>query len=347
MRSTVEPLSVLIASYLEAEYVQQIAAFAGVRVTYEPELLPVPRYTCDHVGKPVKRSAEAERRWRGYLAEAEVMFDFDYTNAQTLKDLIPNVRWIQGTSTGIGDFLVRTGLVNTSITFTTARGIHAKPLADFVIMSMLWFAKDGFRMVRDQAVHRWQRYCGRELRGATVGIVGLGTIGREVARLSRAMGMRVIGTRRTGTSAVTGEGDVDLVVPITDLSTLLEAADYLVLAVPRTPHTEGLIGAREFEAMKPGAVLINVARGAVVDEDAMIAALRGGRLGGAALDVLAKEPPADDNPLWGMSHVLISPHSASTADTENAGLTALFCENLRRYLNGEALINVFDRQRLY
>ncbi len=161
------------------------------------------------------------------------------------------------------------------------------------------------------------------------------------------MGMRVIGTRRTGTSVVTGEGDVDLVVPITKLSTLLEAADYLVLAVPRTPQTEGLIGAREFEAMNPGAVLINVARGAVVDEGAMIAALRSGRLGGAALDVLAKEPPADDNPLWDMPHVLICPHSASTVDTENAHLTALFCDNLRRYLNGQPLINVFDRQRLY
>jgi len=347
VRSASQPLTVLVASYLEPEYAKQIAAVAGVRVIYEPELVPSPRYTCDHVGKPMKRTDGDERRWRGYLAQAEVMFDFDHTNAQTLKDLIPNVRWIQGTSTGIGDFLVRTGLINTALTFTTARGVHAKPLADFVIMAMLWFAKEGFRMIRDQAAHRWQRYCGRGLHGATVGIVGLGTIGREVARLSRAMGMRVVGTRRTGTEEVLGAGDIDALVPITELPALLRAADYLVLAVPRTPQTEGLIGAREFEAMKPGAVLINVARGVVVDEEAMIAALRGGRLGGAAVDVLAKEPPVDDNPLWDMPNVLISPHSASTVDTENANLTALFCENLRRYLRGDALINVFDRERLY
>ncbi len=151
MRSASHPLTVLTASYLEAEHVRRIAAVEGVRVIYEPDLVPPPRYTCDHVGSPMTRTDNDERRWRGYLAEAEVMFDFDYTNAQTLKDLIPNVRWIQGTSTEIGDFLVRTGLINTALTFTTARGVHAKPLADFVIMAMLWFAKDGFRMVRDQA----------------------------------------------------------------------------------------------------------------------------------------------------------------------------------------------------
>lgn len=317
-----------------------------MRVIYEPALLPETRYPCDHVGRPLKRTEEDERRWRGHLAEAEVLFDFDYPNAAVLKTLIPGVRWIQCTSTGIGQLLLRTGLLDSPIVFTTAKGIHAKPLADFVLMSILWFAKDGFRMMRDQAAHRWLRYCGRDLRGATVGLIGLGTIGREVARACRGIGMRVIATRRT-VGAGDQNAEVDGLVPMAELTSLLGAADYIVLATPQTRQTEGLIGRKELAAAKPGAVLINVARGAVVDEPAMIEALRDGRLGGAALDVLAAEPPAGDNPLWDMPNVLISPHSASTVETENALLTDLFCENLRRYLRGDQLLNVFDRERLY
>ncbi|MDQ7840539.1 MAG: D-2-hydroxyacid dehydrogenase [bacterium] len=317
-----------------------------MRVIYEPALLPEPRYLCDHVGRPLQRIEEDELRWRGYLAEAEVLFDFDYPNATALKALIPRVRWIQATSTGIGQLLLRTGLLDSPIVFTTAKGIHAKPLADFVLMAILWFAKDGFRMVRDQAAHRWLRYCGRDLRDVTVGLVGLGTIGRQVARACRGVGMRVIATRRT-VEAGDQDAEVDGLVPMAELPSLLGAADYIVLATPHTRQTQGLIGRKELAAVKPGAVLINVARGAVVDEPAMIEALRDGRLGGAALDVLAAEPPAADNPLWDMPNVLISPHSASTVETENALLTDLFCENLRRYLRSDQLLNVFDRERLY
>ncbi len=351
--------TVLIASYLEPEYVGRIAATEGARVIFFPALLPRPRYLCDHVGAPFERSAEDERRWREYLAQAEVLFDFDHTNLKALKDLIPRARWIQATSTGIGQTLVRSGLIDSPIVFTTAKGIHAKPLADFVVMSMLWFAKGGFRMVRDQAAHRWERYCGRDLAGMTVGLVGLGTVGREVAARCRAMGMRVVATKRTvavstggpdqtgGPGRAAGSDHVDALVPLSDLPVLLREADFLVLACPHTQETEGLIGERQFAMIKPGAMLINIARGAIVEEPALIAALQQGRLGGAALDVFAKEPLAAVHPLWDMPNVLVSPHSASTIDSENAQLTTLFCENLRRYLGGETLLNVFDRERLY
>ncbi len=340
-------MNVLIASYLEPQYVEQIRATDGVRLVYEPSLLPAPRYTCDHVGHPMKRSDGDEARWREYLVWAEVMFDFDYPNLRALARLIPNVRWIQATSTGIGQTLVRSGLIDTSVVFTTARGIHARPLADFALMAMLWFAKDGSRMVREQAAHRWQRYCGRDLAGATVALVGLGTIGREVAGYCRFMGMRVLGTKRTVDPTTNLDGLLDRLVPASALASILAEADYVVLATPHTPDTEGLIGRHELAAMKPGAVLINIARGAVVDEPAMIEALARGHLGGAALDVFAKEPPEPDNPLWDMPNVLVSPHSASTVENENARLADLFCENLRRYRAGEALLNVFDRERLY
>lgn len=337
----------------------------GVEVAFNPDLLPRPRYPCDHVGHPLRRGPEEERRWRELLAGAEVLFDFDYTNLQALRGLIPRVRWIQATSTGIGQLLLRTGLIDADIIFTTARGIHARPLADFVAMAILWFAKDGFRMIEGQRGRRWQRYCGRDVEGATVGIVGFGSIGRAVARVCRGLGMRVLATRRSAEvlpagSPGGGHGspgapdrnpgtapEVEAVVPPADLARLLGASDYVVLAVPHTPQTERLIDAAALAAMKPGAVLINVARGAVVEETALIDALRRGHLGGAALDVLAVEPPPPDHPLWAMPNVLISPHSASTVAAENERLTELFCENLRRYLEGAPLLNVFDRTRLY
>jgi phosphoglycerate dehydrogenase-like enzyme len=339
-------VTVLIASHLEEPYVEQIRGVGGVRVLHEPALLPQPRYLCDHVGHLLRRTEDEERRWRALLADAEVMFDFDHTNARALRGLIPKVRWIQATSTGIGQFLLRTRLIETPIVFTTARGIHAKPLADFALMAILWFAKDGARMIRDQAAHRWERYCGRDLRGATAGVIGLGTIGREVARVCKAMGMKVMGIRRTAGSSNT-VANVDTLVPLSEIAALLAAADYLVLAVPHTRQTEGLIGRPEIAAMKSGAVLINVARGVVVEEAALVEGLRNGHLAGAALDVFASEPPAADNPLWDMPNVLICSHSASTVETENARLTDLFCENLGRYLRGDELLNVFDRERLY
>lgn len=318
----------------------------GVQVTFDAALLPEPRYPCDHVGRPLQRSPKDERRWREYLAAAEVMFDFDYPNLAGLRPLIPRVRWIQATSTGIGQLLRRTDLIDAPIVFTTARGIHAKPLTDFVVMAILWFAKDGFRLMREQAARRWTRYCGRDVQGATVGIVGFGSIGQEVARACRALGMRIIATRRMAAPGEQAPG-ADLLLPMEDLRSLLRAADYVVLAVPQTPRTERLLGREELAAMKPEAVLVNVARGAVVDEGALIEALRAGRLGGAALDVLSKEPPEAANPLWEMPNVLLSPHSASTVASENARLTDLFCDNLVRYLAGEPLLNVFDRDRLY
>jgi phosphoglycerate dehydrogenase-like enzyme len=336
---------VLIASYLEPEYAEQIARVDGIRVIYDPALLPAPRYQADHTSASIRRSPEEEGRWRGYLREAEVMFDFDYTNLDHLADLIPNVRWIQATSAGIGSMLVRTGLIRTSITFTTASGVHGVPLAEFVVMALLWFAKDGPRMLGDQAARRWQRTCARQLRGSTVGIVGLGGVGREVARTCRAMGLRVVATKRT-VDAVRDDA-VDALVPTAQLPTLLMEADALVLACPQTPETEGLIGRAELAMLKPGAIVVNIARGAVVDEPALIEALQQGRLGGAALDVAAQEPLPQDSPLWTLPNVLISPHSASTVTVENARLTELFCENLTRYLRGEGLRNLFDRTRLY
>lgn len=339
-------LNVLIASYLEHEFVERIRReIPEVQVIYQPELLGKPRYIADHTADP-QRSPEQEQQWRNLLAEADILFDFDFTHMDDLPDLAPRLKWIQATSAGIGQFVKRRGYdQRTNWIFTTASGVHARPLAEFAIYAMLHFAKDAVYLQSEKMAHHWQRYCATELAGKTLAIIGLGKIGRETARLAKAFDMRVIGNRRqTSDRAIPF---VDELYPPDELPPLLEQADYLVLSCPHTPETEGLIGAAELELLPKGAVLINIARGAVIDQVALTESLRAGHLRGAALDVFAIEPLPPDDPLWDMPNVIISPHSASTADTENEKITRLFCENLKRFIVGEPLHNVLDVQRLY
>jgi glyoxylate/hydroxypyruvate reductase len=340
-----QPLPVLIASYLEPELVARIRAVPGVEVMYEPDLLAKPLYRGQHHGQPFSRGPRDEERWRALLARAEVLFDFDHTNLERIPALAPRVRWIQATSAGIGELLVRTGLIDSPITFTTAVGVHATALAEFCLMAMLVFVKDLARLRAEQAAHHWERYCARELRGMTLGVIGLGHVGREVARVGQALGMRVVGTKRT--PAPEGVPDVDRVLPPDRSDEVIREADVLVLIVPQTATTKGLLGEAELRSMKRGAVLVNIARGSIVDETALIAVLREGHLAGAALDVFATEPLPASSPLWDLPNVIVSPHSASTVPGENARLTELFCENLRRYLAGQPLVNLFQRERLY
>jgi phosphoglycerate dehydrogenase-like enzyme len=341
---TDQRINILIATYLEPEHVERVRAVdQRLNVTCEPELLGAPRYPADHYNLPQRTPAQ-EARWRELLAQAEVLFDFDPTHREDLPDLAPRLRWVQATSAGIGQFVkrYRYGERLPQTVFTTASGIHARPLAEFCIMAMLMFTKGLLRMLRNQQRHHWERYAGTDLAGRTLGIVGMGSIGEHVARLGRAFDMTVIGT-----TYQTRSDFLDQAYPMERLPELLRRSDYLVLAVPHTPQTEKVIGARELAQLPSGAVLINVARGAVVDEQALIEALQSGRLRGAALDVFAEEPLPANSPLWSMDNVLVSPHSASTSDRENILLTDLFCDNLRRYLAGQPLLNVLDVERLY
>ena len=337
--------NVLIASYLEPEHVECIRQVdERLNVIYEPELLRPPRYPADHKGLPVERTPEQEARWRQLLGQTDILFDFDFTHRQDLPEVAPNVRWIQATSSGIGQSVNCLGYDKRMphTIFTTASGVHAKPLAEFCMMAMLMFNKGLKRMMRDQERKHWERYAGTDLDGRTLGIVGVGRVGSEVARLGKAFGMTVIGTDISPTLAV-----LDEFYPLSELHEMLGQAEYLVLSVPHTPQTEKMIGAEELALLPKEAFLINIARGAVVDESSLIEALRSGHLRGAALDVFAEEPLPQDSPLWEMSNVLVSPHSASTSDQENGRLTELFCENLRRYLANEPLLNVLNTEALY
>jgi glyoxylate/hydroxypyruvate reductase len=345
-----ERVAVVIASYLEPEHVARVRAVdARLDVVYEPALLPPPRYPADHVGAPFTRTAEQERRWREHLARATVLFDFDRANADDLPSLAPRLRWLQATSAGIGAYVARLGYAERmpDTVFTTASGVHVAPLAEFCLLAMLAFSRRLSTMVAQQRDRRWERFSGTDLAGRTVVIYGLGAIGREVARVARALGMRTVGVKRSVEGVAAASLGVDEVHADAALHDLLPRADFLVLAAPHTPHTEGAIGATELALLPAGAALINIGRGALVDEPALVNALRTGHIGGAALDVFAEEPLPSDSSLWTLPNVLISPHSASNTDRENGRITDLFCDNLRRFLAGEPLRNVLDPVAMY
>jgi phosphoglycerate dehydrogenase-like enzyme len=342
-----DTVSVLITFELAPVYVNQIwAVDPRVEVLYEPDLVGRPRFACDHLG-PVHRTPEQEARWQSLLARCEILFGLDPSHYDDLLQLAPRLRWIQNTSAGVGQRARSLGLTEGDVLLTTASGVHATALAEFSLMAMLMFVKDAFRMAAGQKLKNWQRYTGTELWGKTLAVIGLGNIGREVARLGRCLGMSAVGTKRITDGIDPEPLGVETLYPWTDLKPMLAEADFVVVSCPHTPQTEGLIEESGIAAMKPGSVLINIARGAIVDEPALIRALQSGHLGGAALDVTQHEPLPASSPLWEIPNVLICPHSGSNVDSENRVLTALFCDNLRRYLAGQPLRNVLDPALLY
>jgi phosphoglycerate dehydrogenase-like enzyme len=256
------------------------------------------------------------------------------TSLTELWNDLKNVQWIHTLAAGVEslpfDLLQRSEAV-----VTNSRGLYADALGEFAIAAMLWFAKDLRRLVRNQDAHRWEPYTVARLEGQTVGIIGYGGIGHAIARRATALGMHVIPVRR---SQEYGDPTIE---------ELLEQSDYVVLSTPLTPSTRGLISRARIARMKPSAVFINVGRGATVDEEALVEALREGRIRGAALDVFETEPLAESHPLWDLENVLLSPHTADhTADSHTRAMQ-FFIENLRRFRAGESLENVVDKHEQY
>jgi glyoxylate/hydroxypyruvate reductase len=339
--------TIVIGSYLEPGLADRIkAAEHAGRVIYEPDLLPVPRYQCDHTGPRRDLSAADLDRWRSLTAEADVFFDFDWLDPAGMAAHAPQLRWIQATSAGIGGFMRRTGLDGSGLAVTTAGGIHAVPLAEFALTGALYFTKGVPDLRQRQQARHWERYTTRQLGGQRALVVGLGGIGRQVTASFAALGVQVWGLGRDG-GRYDGIDGLTRVIGKNQLDDALPGTDVLVLCCPLTPQTEGLIGRDQLALLPPHAVLVNISRGQVVDQDALIDALTAGRLGGACLDVFTPEPLPESSPLWGMDNVLVSPHSASTVAGENAALTDLFLDNLARFAEERPLRNRYKPDRGY
>ena len=346
MPAPAELVTVVIASPLEPELVDRIRAVdpARVRVVHEPELIPRARFAADHAGDRPELDAAGIERWLATLRSADVLFDLDWYAPADLPANAPRLRWVQATRSGVGEHLRRHGLDRTAVTFTNCAGVHAIPLAEWVVLGLLHLVKDVPMLRAEQERRSWRPHVTRLLAGSRVLLIGLGGLGREIARLLSALRVEVWGMRRS--EGPTPDGVVR-VVPSEELREALGAVDAVVLACPYTADTHHLIGAAELGALPRGAFVVNVARGPIVDEPALVEALQSGHLGGAALDVFETEPLPADSPLWAMPNVLISPHTASVVEAENPLIVELFVENLRRFLDGRPLRNVYEADRGY
>ena len=346
--------TIFITTPLEDDQVARITAASMERaiVMHEPDLLPPARYVADHKGGAnFLRTPEQQARWKARLAEANFLWDLPPLDSLPMPDMAwaPNLRWVQTTSSGVGPTIEKFGLTKSDVIVSTAKGVHAEPLSEFVLLAILMHVKRLRYLRSEQAAHRWQRYCGEGLSGKTIAIVGTGEVGHRVAQVCKFMGMRVLAMSRRLTQSEGDSRGYDGVFSRAQMAEVLSQADAVVLSVPHTPETERMFDAEMLAAMKPDAILVNIARGQVVDETALIVALKDNRIGFAALDVAQTEPLPADSPLWDLPNVLISPHSASTVAAENKKITDIFIHNLECMLDNQPnnMKNVFDKSQLY
>ncbi len=278
------------------------------------------------------------------LREAAVIFGLAFPD--NLYSRAPNLKWIHLLSAGLDD--VDAALLGEGVMITNNSGALSLPIAEHALGLIFMLAKGAPRLFEDKQKRHWERFYTLDIAEKTLGVIGLGHIGKEVARLAKGVGMRVVATRRSATKRETSVEDVDQLLPPWELLELLRQSDFVVLTVPQTVETENLIRERELRAMKPGAFLINVCRGGVIDEPVLIKALREGWIAGAGLDEQAKEPLPPESELWDLSNVIISPHKGAWTENRSKRYAKLFCDNLRRYLAGQELINlIVDRKRGY
>jgi len=315
-----EPLLVLVFAHLDPAHIAQIEQVdPRIRVVTAPDL---------------GRALEV-------APQAEVMVGWNVPREAVQR--ARRLRWIHSTAAGV-DQLLHPEVVQREILVTSSSGIH-QPLVEHVFALVLALTRRLHVAIRNQAKGRWARReaVGGEVRGKTMGVLGLGTIGAEIAEKAAAFGMRTIGTKRRPGPVP----HVDRVYPPEGLPEVLAASDVVVIALPLTPETRHLIGAEELRTMKPSAFLINIGRGPIVDEAALIRALQEGWIAGAGLDVFEREPLPADSPLWTMEQVIITPHVSGAWPGYLDAAVPLFCDNLRRYLEGVPLRNLVDKAQGY
>lgn len=349
MSSTIK---VALATPLEPELRHLITDVdPSVELLVDDTLLPPQRFPGDHDGDPeFVRTPAQQSAFDDLLARADVFYGIpDVDSALLARSVRANsgLRWVQTMAAGGGSQVKAAGLSGDElarVVFTTSAGVHGGTLAEFAMFGVLAGAKDLPRLLSQQADRQWSgRWAMRQVHEMTVLVVGLGGIGKQTARLAKALGAYVLGTKRTPEPVEY----VDEVHPTADLAALVGRADAIVFTLPGTAATDGLYGAELIAATKPGAIIVNVGRGTVIDEPSLIKGLDSGHLGSAFLDVFAVEPLPAESPLWAMPQVVVAPHTAALSPHEDRRIAELFAKNLRRLLDGEELINVVDTRHFY
>jgi phosphoglycerate dehydrogenase-like enzyme len=293
------------------------------------------------------------------LSDVEILYT--YLELPDPED-VPKLKWVQSDYTGI-DYVAGHAIVNSDVQVTTLSGVTTSVMTEYVLMSIFGLGHNLPLLMADKAAKiwaedRWTKFRPFELRGSTVGIIGYGSIGREIARACKALGANVLAVKRNLKNLkddgfrIEGTGDpeadlVDRIYPPQAIGSMSELCDFLVITVPLTRETRGLIDEKVFSRMKEHSYLIDVSRGGVVDHGALVEALNEGRLAGAALDVFPVEPLPSSSPLWEMENVILSPHVSGTTARYRELALDLFVENMQRYLSDQPLLNLFKVDRGY
>jgi phosphoglycerate dehydrogenase-like enzyme len=281
------------------------------------------------------------------IPRAEIVFIWESTGAwlKSSWDLAVELKWVHTSGVGVESVLFPS-MVESPVLLTNSRGYYSNSLAEFVIAAILYFAKDIPRLSRNRLDRRWDRFLMKEIQGQSVGLLGLGHVGRAVVRKAKALGMRVLATKKhVGDGGA--DSNVDQLIPLGEWHDLLRASDYVVNTLPLTSETGHRIGQEELRAIGPTSYFINVGRGATVQEPVLLQALREGWIAGAALDVFETEPLDPSSEFYSLPNLLISPHCCDLTLAYFENTAALFLENVRRYLAQQPLINLVDKQLGY
>lgn len=346
------PVRIVLATPLAPELRSLITKVdPAVELVVDDALLPPQRFPGDHDGDPGFRRTPAEQdAFAQLVAGADVLYGIPDTDPAQLAAAVranPQLRWVHTMAAGGGAQVKAARLTAEElqrVLFTTSAGVHGRTLAEFALFGILAGAKDLPRLQDQQSARRWSdRWAMRQVHEMTVLVVGLGGIGKQTAVLANALGAYVLGVRRRPGPV---EG-VDEVFAVEDLASVVGRADAIVFTLPGTASTENLYGAELIAATKPGAIIVNVGRGSVIDESALVAGLTSGHLASAFLDVFAVEPLPADSPLWTLPQVVIAPHTAGLSPQEDRRIAELFAANLRRFLAGDDLVNRVDVHQFY
>ncbi|MBU8880379.1 D-2-hydroxyacid dehydrogenase [Bacillus sp. FJAT-29790] len=283
--------------------------------------------------------------WHDHLREAEIIAGWKKEMKEYNLHGESNLRWLQTWSAGVNNLPLEE-LASREICVTSANGVHAYPISETIFALMLALTRKIHTYVKNQQTKTWHHSGLKlEMHGKTIGIIGVGAIGKETAKIAKAFGMKVLGIRNSGNS----EDFVDEMYTADQLNNVLPKCDYVAVTLPLTKDTHHLFSTKEFDLMKPSSFFINIGRGGIAVEEELIKALQEGKIAGAGLDVFEKEPLSEDSPLWDLENVIITPHTAGSTEHYNQRVIEnIFIPNLKNYLNGQSpSINLVDYKKGY